>query len=263
MMTTEHEEGGVADERESGLLIAASSSAAAFVEGGILDSCHELCSISLEPFSSVDPATVTTCNHEYHLQCVLEWAQRSRDCPMCLQRLTLNNPTKPRICQAIPTMEGNSERVWHINFQQRTLQKDILFVSQHQSTARTRRYSEESHGRYNAEDEPSQGVQERRSSFNDSQMKSRFLAVSTKCKEIFTRTTHGFKERFCARLMSDAGGRFQEINTDELRQTLRRVTPAVDQIEEIPSVSTENGSSRKLLSLPNRTAARRNAQGLT
>ncbi|KAH7299832.1 hypothetical protein KP509_24G032000 [Ceratopteris richardii] len=299
MMTMEHEEGGVADQRESGWLIAASSSAAAFVEGGIQDSCHDLCSICLEPFSSVDPATVTTCNHEYHLQCVLEWAQRSRDCPMCLQRLTLNNPTNQQLLEAYVQEQGVRHDGWvdthvveasnlpsytydgrefrecvaHQFSAEDIAERHILFVSQHQSTARTRPYSEE---RYNAEHEPSQGVQERWSSFNDSQMKSRFLAVSTKCKEIFTRTTHGFKERFCARMsdaggrfqeirtrMSDAGGRFQEINTDALRQTLRRVTPAVDEIEEIPLVSTENGSFRKVSSLPNRTAARPNTQDLT
>lgn len=76
------------------------TSPAAFVEGGIQDACDDACSICLEPFSDSDPSTVTSfgfhvrffrvvilrdlgyfslllqltsCKHEFHLQCVLEW----------------------------------------------------------------------------------------------------------------------------------------------------------------------------------------------
>lgn len=76
------------------------TSPAAFVEGGIQDACDDACSICLEPFSDSDPSTVTSfdfhvrffrvvilrdlgnfslllqltsCRHEFHLQCVLEW----------------------------------------------------------------------------------------------------------------------------------------------------------------------------------------------
>ncbi|KAH9796078.1 RING-type domain-containing protein [Citrus sinensis] len=75
------------------------TSPAAFVEGGIQDACDDACSICLEPFSDSDPSTVTSfdfhvrffrvvilrdlgnfslllqltsCRHEFHLQCVLE-----------------------------------------------------------------------------------------------------------------------------------------------------------------------------------------------
>ncbi|CAN1772532.1 E3 ubiquitin-protein ligase RHF2A [Linum perenne] len=69
------------------------ASAAAFVEGGIQDGCEDACSICLEEFSSSDPSTVfTDCRHEYHLQCILEWCQRSSDCPMCLQPVSLKDP---------------------------------------------------------------------------------------------------------------------------------------------------------------------------
>ena len=27
------------------------------------------------------------CRHEYHLQCIMQWAQRSRECPMCFKSL--------------------------------------------------------------------------------------------------------------------------------------------------------------------------------
>ncbi|KAG7023819.1 E3 ubiquitin-protein ligase RHF2A, partial [Cucurbita argyrosperma subsp. argyrosperma] len=49
------------------------TSAAAFVEGGIQDACDDACSICLENFCDSDPSTMTSCKHEFHLQCVLEW----------------------------------------------------------------------------------------------------------------------------------------------------------------------------------------------
>ncbi|KAL6508430.1 E3 ubiquitin-protein ligase rhf2a [Orobanche hederae] len=55
------------DEAESHM-----TSAAAFVEGGIQEACDDACSICLEGFCDSDPSTVTSCKHEFHLQCVLE-----------------------------------------------------------------------------------------------------------------------------------------------------------------------------------------------
>ncbi|CAA3020870.1 E3 ubiquitin- ligase RHF2A-like [Olea europaea subsp. europaea] len=68
------------------------SSAAAFVEGGIQEACDDACSICLEDFSDSDPSTVTNCKHEFHLQCILEWCQRSSQCPMCWQTISLKDP---------------------------------------------------------------------------------------------------------------------------------------------------------------------------
>ncbi|GJN23083.1 hypothetical protein PR202_gb10700 [Eleusine coracana subsp. coracana] len=48
------------------------SSAAAFVEGGVQDACDDSCSICLDAFCDSNPSTVTSCKHEYHLQCILE-----------------------------------------------------------------------------------------------------------------------------------------------------------------------------------------------
>ncbi|KAJ7564559.1 hypothetical protein O6H91_02G022700 [Diphasiastrum complanatum] len=67
------------------------SSVAEFVEGGVQDPCDDACSICLEAFCAEDPASVTSCNHAYHLQCILEWAQRSSDCPMCWQPLLMKD----------------------------------------------------------------------------------------------------------------------------------------------------------------------------
>ncbi|WCJ34146.1 RING-H2 group F2A [Euphorbia peplus] len=77
------------------------TSAAAFVEGGIQDSCEDSCSICLEGFCESDPSTVTNCKHEYHLQCILEWCQRSSECPMCLRPISLKDPASQELLEAV------------------------------------------------------------------------------------------------------------------------------------------------------------------
>lgn len=76
-------------------------SAAAFVEGGILDAYEDSCSICLEPFCDSNPATVTSCKHEFHIQCILEWCQRSSQCPMCWQPISLKDPTSQELLEAV------------------------------------------------------------------------------------------------------------------------------------------------------------------
>lgn len=77
------------------------SSASAFVEGGIQDACDDACSICLEAFCNSDPSTVTGCKHEFHLQCILEWCQRSSQCPMCWQPISLKDPTSQELLEAV------------------------------------------------------------------------------------------------------------------------------------------------------------------
>ncbi|KAK7345198.1 hypothetical protein VNO77_15774 [Canavalia gladiata] len=77
------------------------TSAAAFVEGGIQEACDDACSICLEDFCKSDPATVTNCRHEFHLQCILEWCQRSSQCPMCWQPVSLKDATSQELLQAV------------------------------------------------------------------------------------------------------------------------------------------------------------------
>ncbi|KMZ67553.1 E3 ubiquitin-protein ligase RHF2A [Zostera marina] len=77
------------------------NSAAAFVEGGIQDACEDACSICLEDFCDSDPSSVTECKHEYHLQCILEWCQRSSRCPMCWQPLSLKDPTSQELLEGV------------------------------------------------------------------------------------------------------------------------------------------------------------------
>ncbi|KAL5204162.1 hypothetical protein ABZP36_009033 [Zizania latifolia] len=77
------------------------TSAAAFVEGGIQDACDDACSICLEAFCDSDPSTLTGCKHEFHLQCILEWCQRSSQCPMCWQPISLKDPTSQELLEAV------------------------------------------------------------------------------------------------------------------------------------------------------------------
>ncbi|KAL2533451.1 E3 ubiquitin-protein ligase RHF2A [Abeliophyllum distichum] len=77
------------------------TSAAAFVEGGIQDSCDDACSICLEAFCESNPSTVTSCKHDFHLQCILEWCHRSSNCPMCWQAISLKDPTSQELLAAV------------------------------------------------------------------------------------------------------------------------------------------------------------------
>lgn len=77
------------------------TSAAAFVEGGIQDACDDACSICLEAFCESDPSALTGCKHEFHLQCILEWCQRSSQCPMCWQPITMKDPTSQELLEAV------------------------------------------------------------------------------------------------------------------------------------------------------------------
>ncbi|CAL4992454.1 unnamed protein product [Urochloa decumbens] len=76
-------------------------SPAAFVEGGIQDACDDACSICLEAFCESDPSALTSCKHEFHLQCILEWCQRSSQCPMCWQPISMKDPTRQELLEAV------------------------------------------------------------------------------------------------------------------------------------------------------------------
>lgn len=50
-----------------------------------------VCSICLDEFTDSDPAVATVCSHSYHLQCIMQWAQRSRECPLCFKDISLKD----------------------------------------------------------------------------------------------------------------------------------------------------------------------------
>ncbi|XAR59616.1 hypothetical protein NMG60_11015517 [Bertholletia excelsa] len=70
------------------------TSAAAFVED-----YDDTCSICLEEFCESEPSTVADCKHEFHLQCILDWCQRSSKCPMCWQAISLGYPSSEKLKQ--------------------------------------------------------------------------------------------------------------------------------------------------------------------
>ncbi|XP_022723041.1 E3 ubiquitin-protein ligase RHF1A-like isoform X2 [Durio zibethinus] len=84
------------------VLTATSSSSPPSSFGGALsDGSEDGCSICLEPFTVQDPVTVTSCRHEYHLQCILEWSQRSKECPICWQLFVLKDPASQELLDAV------------------------------------------------------------------------------------------------------------------------------------------------------------------
>ncbi|CAI9785826.1 unnamed protein product [Fraxinus pennsylvanica] len=54
-----------------------------------------------EAFCGSDPSTMTCCKHEFHLQCILEWCQRSSQCPMCWQSISLKDPSSQELLDAV------------------------------------------------------------------------------------------------------------------------------------------------------------------
>ncbi|KAF8097646.1 hypothetical protein N665_0284s0013 [Sinapis alba] len=80
----------------SSAIASSSSSSSAFD-----DDTDDACSICLEPFTLQDPATVTSCRHEYHLQCIIEWSQRSKECPICWQFFLLKDPVSQELLAAV------------------------------------------------------------------------------------------------------------------------------------------------------------------
>lgn len=83
---------------------ASSSSSSSSLGAGVDDAFEDdSCSICLDPFTAQEPATVTCCNHDYHLQCILEWSQRSKECPICWQLLVLKDHASQELLAAVET----------------------------------------------------------------------------------------------------------------------------------------------------------------
>eukprot|EP00850_Spirogloea_muscicola_P006080 SM000028S10174 [mRNA] locus=s28:866943:870355:+ [translate_table: standard] len=76
------------------------NSAAAFVESGVQDGLEDACSICLETFTFDEPSTLTTCNHEYHLQCILECQELLEACSQ--ERALLKQALSPPVFYRAP-----------------------------------------------------------------------------------------------------------------------------------------------------------------
>ncbi|KAJ0093012.1 hypothetical protein Patl1_25431 [Pistacia atlantica] len=53
---------------------------------------------------------VTSCKHEYHLQCILEWSQRSKECPICWQLFVLQDPASQELLAAVESERCSKSR---------------------------------------------------------------------------------------------------------------------------------------------------------
>ncbi|KAL2458631.1 E3 ubiquitin-protein ligase [Forsythia ovata] len=134
------------------LLSSAPSSSSASVVIGY-ENIEDACSICLEPFDSFDPPAVTKCNHEFHLQCILEWSQRSKECPMCWQLLVLKDPSSQELLAAVENernlrsmhnvhhIHGNIEVNHHddCDFEDQVMQQFAATVNSARSVSRRRR----------------------------------------------------------------------------------------------------------------------------
>jgi hypothetical protein len=52
------------------------------------------CSICLEDYKIDEMVIMTSCHHKYHIDCILKWYEKNRDCPICrntLEKLVNNN----------------------------------------------------------------------------------------------------------------------------------------------------------------------------
>eukprot|EP00850_Spirogloea_muscicola_P006366 SM000030S11375 [mRNA] locus=s30:417054:420487:+ [translate_table: standard] len=76
------------------------NSAAAFVESGVQDGLEDACSICLETFTVDEPSSLTTCNHEYHLQCILECQELLEACSQ--ERVLLKQALSPPVFYRAP-----------------------------------------------------------------------------------------------------------------------------------------------------------------
>ncbi|KAI4378013.1 hypothetical protein MLD38_015559 [Melastoma candidum] len=52
---------------------------------------EDVCPICLEEYDIDNPKLLTSCEHHFHLSCLLEWMERSDICPMCDKVMILEN----------------------------------------------------------------------------------------------------------------------------------------------------------------------------
>ncbi|KAL9240797.1 hypothetical protein vseg_014975 [Gypsophila vaccaria] len=89
----------------------------------------DACSICLDPFSLNHPPSMTTCKHDYHLHCILEWSQRSKECPICWRTLSLIDPVSQELLAAVE-IERNARRK-HVSIGGSTYSREHLELGPH------------------------------------------------------------------------------------------------------------------------------------
>ncbi|GLJ42012.1 hypothetical protein SUGI_0869890 [Cryptomeria japonica] len=56
----------------------------------ILTDEEDTCPTCLEGYDKDNPRIITKCDHHFHLACILEWMERSDNCPICDQEMIFN-----------------------------------------------------------------------------------------------------------------------------------------------------------------------------
>ncbi|XP_076943375.1 E3 ubiquitin-protein ligase RHF1A-like [Bidens hawaiensis] len=113
---------------------------------------EDVCSICLDSFdSNHNPPTVTTCRHEFHLQCILEWSQRSEECPICWQVIVLKDPSSQELLSMVEDERRmrSAVKVRHV-YEDPEVDHDVEYVDPEfeeqvirtlEASARSRHYS--------------------------------------------------------------------------------------------------------------------------
>ncbi|XP_028767440.1 probable E3 ubiquitin-protein ligase RHB1A isoform X2 [Neltuma alba] len=58
----------------------------------ILAEEEDVCPICLEEYDDENPKLNTKCDHHFHLACILEWMERSENCPVCDKDMVFESP---------------------------------------------------------------------------------------------------------------------------------------------------------------------------
>ncbi|KAK4425708.1 E3 ubiquitin-protein ligase RHF1A [Sesamum alatum] len=206
------------------LSLSAPSSSSGQVDNVSDDSFEYSCSICLEPFTSIDPPSVTKCNHEYHLHCILEWSQRSIECPICLQHLVLKDPVSQELLAGVESdkISRSSQNLNPVNpdndvnndapaadesdFEPRIMRHFATIASRARSISsrRTRQTSPPVGPSQILPSVPRMNMTEVNSSSPEHQnfsesLKSKISTASIRYKESISKSTRGLKEKLIAR----------------------------------------------------------------
>ena len=70
----------------------------------------DCCCICLEPFTDDNPAIATKCKHDYHLQCIMQWYQKSAACPLCGVDIKLEDAASDELLRTVapPTRDAET-----------------------------------------------------------------------------------------------------------------------------------------------------------
>ncbi|KAL8159974.1 hypothetical protein V2J09_001511 [Rumex salicifolius] len=74
---------------------------------------EDCCPICLEDYDADNPKWVTNCKHEYHLSCILEWKERSDQCPVCDKKMTLYHTDKIKMVSSNTSSLYSDDRKWN------------------------------------------------------------------------------------------------------------------------------------------------------